>query len=222
MIGMTTTSDTTSRWVNQFRKPAGWFGRFNLRTMNRRHSKLTDWGLAQVSIGTRATILDVGCGGGRTVQKLAALAPEGRVYGVDYSDASVALSRKTNKRGIQEGRVDIRQASASRLPFSDHMFDLVTAVETHFYWPDLLADVQEVLRVLKPGGTFLILAEAYKGGKYDKRLERFAAVMTQTGPYSHLTADQHRELLSSAGFFEAQVIENYDKGWICALGKKRT
>jgi SAM-dependent methyltransferase len=190
--------------------------------MNRRHSKLTDWGLAQVSIGTRATILDVGCGGGRTVQKLAALAPEGRVYGVDYSDASVALSRKTNKRGIQEGRVDIRQASVSRLPFSDHMFDLVTAVETHFYWPDLLADVQEVLRVLKPGGTFLILAEAYKGGKYDKRLERFAAVMTQTGPYSHLTADQHRELLSSAGFFEAQVIENYDKGWICALGKKRT
>lgn len=44
------------------------------------------------------------------------------------------------------------------------MFDLATAVETHYYWPDLNADMQEVLRVLKPVGTLIIIAEAYKGG----------------------------------------------------------
>jgi ubiquinone/menaquinone biosynthesis C-methylase UbiE len=110
--------DTASRFVNQFRKPAGWFGRFNLSAMNRRHSKLTDWGLAQISVERDAAVLDVGCGGGRTVYKLAALALEGRVYGVDYSEASVALSRKTNKRWIQEGRVEIQQAAVSQLPFS--------------------------------------------------------------------------------------------------------
>ena len=52
----------------------------------------------------------------------------------------------------------------SKLPFPDGMFDLVTAVETHYYWPDLVADMREVLRVLKPGGTFVLIAEAYKDG----------------------------------------------------------
>ena len=62
--------------LDQCRKPSGWFGRLNLKRMNSGHSKLTDWGLAQVQIGKQFTILDVGCGGGRTVQKLAALAGE--------------------------------------------------------------------------------------------------------------------------------------------------
>jgi len=53
--------------LSQFQKPTGWLGRLNLWHMNRRHSKLTDWGLEQNSIGNRDTILDVGCGGGRTV-----------------------------------------------------------------------------------------------------------------------------------------------------------
>src|SRR5262245_31040732 len=136
--------DAATGLLNQFRKPCGWFGRLNLANMNRHHSRLTDWGLARVSIGKTAMVLDVGCGGGRTVSKLAALAPGGRVFGVDFSEASVASSRRTNKRGIREGRIEIRQASVSELPFESDAFDLVTAVETHFYWPDLHADVREV------------------------------------------------------------------------------
>jgi len=51
--------------------------------MNASHSNLTDWGLQHVSIANHYTILDVGCGGGRTVSKLAAMATQGKVYGVD-------------------------------------------------------------------------------------------------------------------------------------------
>jgi ubiquinone/menaquinone biosynthesis C-methylase UbiE len=50
------------------------------------------------------------------------------------------------------GRIEVRPASVSQLPFQDGMFDLVTEVETHFWWPDLAADVHEVFRVVKPGG----------------------------------------------------------------------
>lgn len=207
------------RLLNQFRQPTGWLGRFNLRSMNNRHSALTDWGLTHVSIGSRDTMLDIGCGGGRTVQKLAAQATEGRVYGVDHSEASVAVASRLNRRDIEKGRVHIRLGSVSRLPFAGRMFDLVTAVETHFYWPDLRADVREVLRVLKPGGTLLIIAEAYKGGKHDKTMQRFAAAMSQLG-YSHLSVAEHRELLIEAGYSEAQVLEDYDKGWICAVGRR--
>ncbi len=50
------------------------------------------------------------------------------------------MTRETNQRAIAEGRVDIDQASVSELPFPDAIFDLVTAVETHYYWPDLAHD----------------------------------------------------------------------------------
>jgi SAM-dependent methyltransferase len=212
--------DTATRLLNQFRKPAGWFGRLNLANMNRHHSRLTDWGLARVSVSRSATVLDVGCGGGRTVSKLAALAPEGIVFGVDYSDASVAASRRKNKREIREGRVEIRQASVSGLPFAPDTFDLITAVETHFYWPDLPADVRAVLRVLKPGGALLIVSEAYKGGKKARQNQMFADAMSKTGIFSHLTVEEHRDLLAGAGYSDVQVFEDYDKGWLCATGRK--
>jgi hypothetical protein len=53
--------------ANQSSKPSGWLGRFNLWRMNSSHSNLTDWGLRHISIDTHDTILDIGCGGGRTV-----------------------------------------------------------------------------------------------------------------------------------------------------------
>ena len=122
-----------------------------MESMNASHFKVTDWGLGRVVVGKGDRILDVGCGGGRTVSKLAAIASDRKVYRVDYSEESVAASKRTNARGIDAGRVKIRQGSVSQLPFSDGMFDLVTGVETHFWWPDLRGDVLEVLRVLKPG-----------------------------------------------------------------------
>lgn len=157
--------------INQCRKPSGWLGRLNLWDMNRRHSKLTDWGLSHIAIMETDTILDVGCGGGRTVHKLAAFATRGKIYGIDHSEDSVATAVRTNRRWLGTDHVEIQQGSVSRLPFSDRMFDLVTAVETHYYWPDLHADMREVLRVLKPGGNLIIIAEAYKGGKHEQRLQ---------------------------------------------------
>jgi len=204
--------------LNQCREPKGWIGRLGLRDMNRRHSRVTDWGLRHVAIRSGDTILDVGCGGGRTVHKLASVASQGKVFGVDHSEASVSVSRRRNSSLIETGRVEIRQASVSRLPFSDRQFDLVTAVETHYYWPNLPADLREVRRVLKAGGTLLVVAEAYKGGKNEARLQLFAQAMTPLG-YSHLSVEENRDLLSSAGFSDVDVVEDYEKGWLCVLGR---
>jgi ubiquinone/menaquinone biosynthesis C-methylase UbiE len=118
----------TASIVKQWRRPTGRLGRLLALAMNRTHSPLTDWGLEHVSIGKRETILDVGCGGGGTVRKLAQLASEGTVYGIDFSKDSVEVARRTNKRLIEAGRVQILCASVSCLPSSDGMFDLVTAI----------------------------------------------------------------------------------------------
>ena len=204
--------------VSQCQKPAGWLGRFTLWRMNASHSKLTDWGLARISVETNHTILDVGCGGGRTVNKLAAIATEGKVYGVDYSEESVVATKRTNARWIEAGRVEIRQASVSQLPFPDNMFDLVTAVETHFWWPNLPTDMYEVFRILKPSGKLILIAEVYKGANTiaSKLAEKYSS---RTGMLL-LSADEHRELFANAGYSDVQVIEERDKGWICAIGEK--
>lgn len=147
---------------------------------------------------------------------MAAMASEGTIYGVDYSEASVTVSRRRNLRLTKAGRVEIRQASVSQLPFHDNEFDLVTAVETQYYWPDLVKDMQEILRALKPGGTLMIIAESYKGGRYD-RLQRLVMIPLRS---AHLSVHEHRELFSVAGFSDVQVFEEHKRGWICVIGRK--
>ena len=205
-------------YLDQCKKPTGWLGRFVLWNMNSRHSKVTDWGLSKVPIREADIILDIGCGGGRTVNKLAAIAIRGKVYGLDYSAASVAMAQKVNRQWIRMGRVEVREGSVSQLRFADGTFDLVTAVETHFWWPDLPADLREVLRVLKPGGRLIIIAEVYKGAQSfnSKAVERYSE---KTG-MAFLSVEEHRELFTNAGFSDIQVITEPSKGWICCIGSK--
>ena len=206
--------------LDQCRKPSGLFGRFILWEMNRHHSNLTDWGLKHAAIGDSDIILDVGCGGGRTINKLAAIASAGKVYGIDYATESVAAARRTNGRWNDIGRAEIEHGSVSHLPFANETFDLVTAIETHLFWPDLPSDMREILRVLKPAGELLIVSEIYRGGKHvegvrQKILEKHIAAQMNL-----LTPNEHRELFSKAGFSSVQVFEEQAQGWICALGRK--
>lgn len=202
--------------LGQVRKPDRFIGRLFAMLMNRSHSKLTSWGLTHVRIAESSHILDVGCGGGRTIAKLATLASSGKIYGIDYASGSVATSRATNKDLIRSGRVEIQQATVSKLPFAADAFDLVTAIETQYYWPDLLNDMREILRVLKPGGTLAVIAETYKGGSRDVVL---GPVMRVLGSPS-LGVTEHRGLFTQAGYTAVEVFEERKKGWICVTGKK--
>ena len=204
--------------VSQCQKPTGWLGRLILWNMNSRHSKLTDWGLSKILIRKQDIVLDVGCGGGRTVSKLATIATEGKVCGLDYSTASVAVAKGTNRQCIEMGRVEIREGSVSQLPFTADMFDLVTAVESHFWWPDLPGDMREVLRVLKPGGMLIIIAEIYKGAK--TRTAKLAEKYLPLSGMKLLSVDEHRELFADAAYSDIKIIEESDKGWICGVGTK--
>ncbi|HYR23658.1 MAG TPA: methyltransferase domain-containing protein [Chthoniobacterales bacterium] len=206
--------------IAQCRKPAGFFGRFILWDMNRHHSKLTDWGLSHVSIKPHDEILDVGCGGGRTIAKLTEIASAGKVYGIDYSEDSVAAARRTNARLIDIGRVEIQHGSVSSLPFSSNTFDLVTAIETHLFWPDLPNDLREIFRVLKPSGALLIVAEIYRGGKHIEGVRKKIFDKHLAANMNLLTPDEHRDLFTKAGFSDVQIFEELGKGWICGTGTK--
>ena len=135
----------------QCRKPSGRLGRFIGRAMNSGHAKIRRWGLTSISINPDSCVLDIGCGGGKTVQEIASTANIGKVCGIDYSEEMVQLSKKVNDNLIKQGIVEIMYGSVSALPFPDNMFDFVTAFESYYFWPDLVNDLIEIKRVLKPG-----------------------------------------------------------------------
>ena len=115
--------------ANQCQNPTGWLGRLILRNMNSRHSKVTDWGLSQGSIGKQDIILDVGCGGGRTVSKLAAIATQGKVYGIDHSKESVAMAVRTNKQWIDMALLCALYTRAQER--SCHVYDAAQDLDRH-------------------------------------------------------------------------------------------
>jgi ubiquinone/menaquinone biosynthesis C-methylase UbiE len=110
-------------------------------------------------LAAEGELLDVGCGGGQLVDWLAGEFPRLRLTGVDLSDRQIA--RAERRVG---GRAAFKVGSALDLPFAGDSFDAVVSVASIKHWPDPLAGMREILRVLKPGGVFFV-AEADRGCK---------------------------------------------------------
>lgn len=201
------------RFLSQTGKPRGRFGRILVRSMNFGHSGLTLWGLSKVEIPETATVLDIGCGGGRTLERLAVLTKRGNAVGIDYSDDAVAVARKRNRRLIASGRVEVVHASVSSMPFPDATFDCVLAIESYYFWPDIAEDLAEVRRVMKPRGQLVIIAGMYRGSRFDRRYER----LIRAGGMRCFSAEEFEEILQAAGFPSAAVTVEPRKGWLCAV-----
>lgn len=147
-----------SKFFTNCAHPKGGMGRAMLKFMNWCHAPLTNWGLSFVEIKDGWTMLDIGCGGGATLQRLLKRSENGKVYGIDISEESVAKAKKVNAE-VLDKQVFVCQGSAEKLPYENGMFDLVTAVETVYFWPHLPDCLLEVRRVLKHGGHFAIMVE---------------------------------------------------------------
>ncbi len=204
-----------SRLLSQAGRPRGWFGRTLVRGMNRGHAGLTRWGLSQVEIFEDAHVLDIGCGGGRTLETLASRAGRGKAVGIDYSEDAVAVARKRNQELIDSGRVEVLHESVSSMPFADATFDCVTAVESYYFWPDIAADLAGVRRVMKPDGQLVIIAGMYLGSKFDKRNTK----VIEAGDMRCFSAQQFEDTLQGAGFAHVAVTTEPRKGWICAVAE---
>ena len=163
--------------------------------MNYTHAPLTNWGLKLVQVQDGWTMLDVGCGGGFTIRRLLNKSKDAQVYGIDISEESVAKARKVNAEVLGK-QVFVSQGSAEKLPYDDEMFDLVTAVETVYFWPNLPDCLQEVRRVLKPGGKFAIMVEVVDS---DSKWTNVVEGMTAYTP------DQLKTMLIDAGFVQNEI-----------------
>lgn len=202
--------------VENAERPQGFWGKMMIKSMNKGHSDLTDWALVHLEIKRSYNVLDVGCGGGKTVSKLCTKIGNGKVFGIDYSELCVEKSKKLNKNNIMCGKASILQASVSSLPFDDDKFDLITAVETYYFWPDKLNDLKEVYRVLKPGGKLLLVFEMVKS---DEEPNTWAKVEKLLG-IEAVSKDGTADILLPAGYQNICTYSKSSTGWFCVTAEK--
>ncbi len=99
---------------------------------------------------------DLGCGAGQLAVELARAAPELRVTGVDLSNLLLAQAlRRAASAGLAH-RVDFRTGDVERTPFEDASLDLVVSTLSLHHWRNPIAVLDEVARILRPGGSFVI------------------------------------------------------------------
>ena len=204
-----------SKIFSNTRKPEGFFGRLMVNGMNGGgHAKLAEWGLSGVEVAADGTMLDVGCGGGANIARLLRRAPQGRVTGIDYSAVSVKKSREVNAKAIAAGRCKVLEGSAAALPFEEGVFDLVTAFETVYFWPEIENCFAGVRRVLKEGGRFVIVNEddglSGNNEKWEKMID---------GMHTY-TPDELRTHLAAAGFRDIAVRRDEQHHWLCVSAVK--
>ena len=178
--------------------PQGFWGRMVLRGMNRFHASLARRGMRQVDWQPEWNVLDIGCGGGADLKRLLKLCPQGRVYGIDLSEESVAFARRHNA-GELDRRCFIRHGDVCSLPYGDGAFYAVTAFETVYFWSPVGKALGEVFRVLRKGGCFLIGLEAG-----DPELGRMWT--ERIGGMTVYGAEELKRLLSRAGFSDIRAI----------------
>ncbi len=102
-------------------------------------------------------ILDAGCGPGQFTVMAAEALPRTEVWGIDLAPAMLALARQHAAASPAVARVHFERADVTRLPFPDAHFDAVMTTGSIKQWPDPVAGLCELHRVLVPGGRAFVV-----------------------------------------------------------------
>ncbi len=141
---------------SQYRCPSGEMGRRVGQGMAAGHLPENLWAIRQIAPQPTDHILEVGFGPGVAVEEIAEQLTTGLVAGIDLSQTMVDEAAKRNAEAIRTGRVDLRYGRASNLPFPDASFDKAFSVHSIYFRPEPVKVLQELQRVLKPGGLLAI------------------------------------------------------------------
>lgn len=193
--------------------PEGDAGTAMLVRMNEHHRPLRKWGFGFIDWRPGMEILDIGCGGGAAIHEMLELSEGSIVKGIDHSDESVSLSKVTNAEAVKFERCRIEKADVENMPFLDGEFDLATAIETMYFWPEPLAAMREIRRVLKDGGVFAVMAEACSHDTWAEDRDKYEK------PFVVYTAEEIADYMIKAGFADVKT-ERGEGENICVLGVK--
>lgn len=124
------------------------------------------------------------------------------------------MASEYNEDLIKNGRVVVKQGNVAILDIPDNSNELATAFETIYFWPGLETCFKEVGRILKPGGSFMVVNESDGTDKTSLKFEKMIDGM------KCYTVEQISEALKAAGFSKIVADHHDSKPWITVIGIK--
>ena len=185
---------------------------------------------ADLQTAPEARILDLGCGKGQVSRMLAREHPRCEVLGMDLSEAMV---RRARQDGPALPNLSFQVGDALDLPLDEASVDQVVCVASIKHWPDRLLGLQQVLRVLRPGGRLAILEAANTCTRQQAR--RFVSHWRYVLPGSRwlvalhfqrviagqaLDQRQLHRLMEQAGFADVESTADAELPFVAARGLK--
>ncbi|HXC47482.1 MAG TPA: class I SAM-dependent methyltransferase [Candidatus Sulfotelmatobacter sp.] len=162
--------------------------------MEQDHLPITLPAVEKMGLAATDNVLDVGCGSGWLARRLAKRVPEGRVVGMDVSDAMIRVARRTS---LEFENILYAAGEVGEIPWDANFFNHAISVESAYYWPEPAAGIREIFRVLRPGGHAWILINYYRDNLHCHQWGPLLAVPTHL-----LFAEEWVEFFHAAGFMD--------------------
>jgi len=176
--------ETFNRWAEEGRGEG----------MEAHHLPIVEPMLALIDFAPSDAVLDVGCGTGWLVRRLARRLPAGRVTGIDVSDEMIRRARLASS---ELSNVHFETGTAEVIPAAAESFNKILSVESAYYWPDPAQGLGECFRVLRAGGSAWILINYYRDNPHCHRWGPLFGI-----PSHLLSSTEWAELFTAAGFAE--------------------
>jgi ubiquinone/menaquinone biosynthesis C-methylase UbiE len=195
--------------MSQFAKPTGFFGKILAKGMARGHKEFYKNALKAINPKKDDEYLEIGFGSGIFIKKY--ISHVSKIAGIDHSEDMVKLASDINRRLVESGKAEFKQGHASSLPWADNEFTVVATIETFFLLTEIEKTLNEIFRVLKPGGRLIIEMSYNKDdGEDHKRLIKKMKLKLYSG-------EEIKNLLKKAGFNDI-VVDYYKAFWIPIKG----
>lgn len=184
---------------SQFGNPRGAFGKICCVIMNIINRAMYISVANNANIHDNATVLDIGYGNGFLIQRLYRKnSYTTKIYGIDVSEDMLFTASKRNKKAIENEKVELLLGNCCDLPFDNQVFNVITSVNTIYFWPDTLKGLTEIHRVLKEDGVFY---NAVYTKEWLKKLS-----YTKKG-FTLFEKEQYVDLGIQAGFSNVSITE---------------
>lgn len=115
--------------------------------------------LEYINLPDQSTIVDVGCGTGSALRHAAGKVENGTLIGIDPVPRMIEIAKEMTEKHDLKDQIEFKVGSAEAIPLQNSIADIAFAFDSVDHWHDLQQGLKEILRILKPEGSFIIVKD---------------------------------------------------------------